>query len=135
MISKAKSLLLRLLLTVMLCGQSGCDTITDFIHSFDEGGETSQKSEEPAAESHAMISLLDILDRQKTLIEDIEFARSMEDKEAVKQSVEEILQLEQSYQDQFEQLEAELTAAEANEIAGIHREIIKNLPSFNSLMR
>ena len=123
------------LIAAIAFSQAGCDKLSDFLKNF-SNGQNKEESVQPApAPSYEKTVLLDILAKQKDLLEQIHNARTFGgDKESIRQSYEEILRLDQSYQQEYAKDEAKLSTADCDEISRKHYEIIKSLPSPSSLM-
>jgi len=111
---------------------SGCDSLTDFFKNLSEPQHT--KESESIAPSYEKVLLLDILENQRALIEEIRFASDSGDKQSIKDSYEEFLRLDQRYQDEFEKNEGALSNKDGLEISKLHQKIIRNLPTYSSLM-
>ena len=115
-----------LILFVILFLQSGCDTLSDSQQSTEESDSTTP--------SYEKTLLLDILENQKVLIEEMQYAKANGDRRSVKESYEEILRLDQNYQEEFEKYEGELSHTDGLEISKKHHKIIRTIPSYSSLM-
>ena len=126
MILTIRKLPVLIFIFIILFMQSGCDTFSDSLQSTEESESTTP--------SYEKTLLLDILENQKVLIEEMQYARTNGDKRSIKESYEEILRLDESYQEEFEKLERELSHTEGLEISKKHHEIVKSIPSYSSLM-
>lgn len=126
MILTIRKLPVLIFIFIILFMQSGCDTFSDSLQFTEESESTTP--------SYEKTLLLDILENQKVLIEEMQYARTNGDKRSIKESYEEILRLDESYQEEFEKLEGELSHTEGLEISKKHHEIVKSIPSYSSLM-
>jgi hypothetical protein len=112
--------------------QSGCDSLTDFVKNLSEPQRTEES--EPIAPSYEKVLLLDILENQRVLIEEIRYASDSGEKHSINESYKEFLRLDQNYQEEFEKHEEALSNKDAWDISKLHQQIVKNLPTYSSLM-
>ncbi len=133
MTAKRISLLFPILLILPLL-QSGCDNISDFVENLSKPQQSTEKSEEFETLSYEKTLLLDILENQRALIEEIRFASDSGEKNSISGYYEEFLRLDKNYQDEFERHEEALSTKDGWEISKMHQQIIRDLPTYSSLM-
>lgn len=136
---KKPSLFFAFLLFSVLVTQSGCDSVSDVISdlrsSFSGSEEEQESVTEPALPSEGASRLTDILDSQDRIIEDIGFAKSMNDKESIGNQYKEFLRLEDEYQNTYDEVEAQLSIKELRDISLRHSELVQKMPRYSDLMR
>jgi hypothetical protein len=69
--------------------QSGCDTLSDFFQNLSNQQQSTEESDSTTP-SYEKALLLEILENQKVLIEEMQYARTNGDKRLIKKSYEEI---------------------------------------------
>jgi len=119
---------------VMCFALSSCDNITDFLESFSTSEEATEEITEESLISYEKDLLLEILADMERQLEEAQYSKSIGDKDAIRSTYEEIIRLEQSYQDEFEKYENELSQKDLLEISGKHQKIVRNIPKFGDLM-
>ena len=124
--------ILSFIITIALT-QIGCDTFSDFFENFSKKQDV--EDVEPLLPSYEKTLLLDILENQKELIEEMQYARDNGDNRLIKELYEAILRIDQSYQEEFEKYEGELSHSDGIEISKKHHEIIRSIPSYSSMMQ
>ena len=67
--------------------QSGCDTLSDFFQNLSKQQQSAEESDSTTP-SYEKALLLDILENQKVLLEEIQYARTNGDKRLIKESYE-----------------------------------------------
>jgi hypothetical protein len=112
---------------------SGCDTFADFVKKFSEV--TVAEKSGPDTQSYEKAHLLDMLDKQRRLIEEMQHASNNGDNSSIKALYEEFLRLDQSYQQEFEKYEEALSNKDGLDISKSHLQIIRILPKYSSLMQ
>jgi hypothetical protein len=112
---------------------SGCDTFADFVKKFAEV--TVVEKSGPGTQSYEKALFLDMLDKQRRLIEEMQHASTNGDNSSIKALYEEFLRLDQSYQQEFEKYEEALSNKDGLEISKSHLQIIRSLPKYSSLMQ
>ena len=130
---KVKKLSALIFIFIILFMQSGCDTLSDFFQNLSKPQQSTEEIESTTP-SYEKTLLLDILENQKMLIEEMQFARTNGDKHLIKKSYDEILRLDKNYQEEFEKYEGDLSHTDSLEISQKHYEIIRSIPSYSSLM-
>jgi hypothetical protein len=113
--------------------QSGCDTLSDFFQNHSKQQQSTEESDSTMP-SYEKTLLLNILENQKVLLGEMQYARTNGDKRLIKESYEEILRLDKNYQEEFKKYEVDLSQTDGLEISQKHYEIIKSIPSYSSLM-
>ncbi len=114
--------------------QSGCDNISDFVENLSKPQQSTEESAEFETPSYEQTLLMDILENQRTLIEEMRYASDSGEKHSIKELYEEFLRLDKSYQEEFEKYEEALSAKDGWEISKMHQQIIRSLPTYSSLM-
>lgn len=133
MISTAKRLSVLIVIFVILALLSGCDNLSEFYQNLSTSQQSSEESESNSP-SYEKTLLMDILENQKMLIEEMQYASDSGEKQSIKESYEEFLRLDQNYQDEFEKHEEALSTKDGWEISKLHQQIIRSLPTYSSLM-
>lgn len=128
-----KKLSVLIFIFIILFMQSGCDTLSDFFQNLSKPQQSTEEIESTTP-SYEKSLLLDILENQKVLIEEIQYARTSGDKRLIKKSYEEIFRLDKNYQEEFDKYEGDLSHTDGLEISQKHYEIIRSIPSYSSLM-
>lgn len=121
-------------ITILPLLQSGCDNISDFVENLSKPQQSTEKSEELETPSYEKTLLMDILENQRTLVEEMRYASDMGEKQSIKESYEEFLRLDKNYQDEFQKHEEGLSTKDGLEISKMHQQIVRNLPTYSSLM-
>ncbi len=134
MISTANRLSVLIVIFVILALLSGCDNLSEFYQNLSTSQQSSEESESTTP-SYEKTLLMDILENQRTLVEEIQYAGISGEKHSIKQLYEEFLRLDQNYQDEFEKHEEALSTKDAWEISRMHQQIIRDLPTYSSLMQ
>jgi|GEM_PF-6502281 len=133
MISTAKQLSDLIFIFVILALLSGCDNLSEFYQNLSTSQQSSEESESTTP-SYEKTLLMDILENQRTLVEEIQYAGISGEKNSIKKLYEEFLRLDQNYQDEFEKHEEALSTKDGWEISKMHQQIIRSLPTYSSLM-
>lgn len=134
MISTANRLSVLIVIFVILAVLSGCDNLSEFYQNLSTSQQSSEEISEIEQLSYEKTLLMDILENQRTLVEEMQYASDSGEKQSIKESYEEFLQLDQNYQDEFEKYEEALSTKDGWEISKLHQEIIRSVPSYSSLM-
>lgn len=134
MISTANRLSVLIVIFVILAVLSGCDNLSEFYQNLSTSQQSSEEISEIEQLSYEKTLLMDILENQRTLVEEMQYASDSGEKQSIKESYEEFLQLDQNYQDEFEKHEEALSTKDGWEISKMHQQIIRSLPTYSSLM-
>ena len=114
---------------------SGCDNISDFLESFSNQQQEAEESTDQSLASFESNLLSEILDNLERQMEEAQYAKSIGDQDLIKNTYDEIIRLEQSYQEEFDKYESELTNKELLDISGRHQKIVRSISKFSSLMK
>ncbi len=133
MICGSKHFIVLLLLVIPPVVLSGCDTLSDYFQNVTESQNEAEES--TLSNSYEKERLFEILEQQSQLLDEIQYAQSNGDKVRIKEAYEELILLDQSYQNEFEQYKEALSSTDALEISRQHQDFIKRLPHFSDLMR
>ncbi len=134
MISTANRLSVLIVIFVILSLQTGCDNLSEFHQNLSTSQQSSEENESTTP-SYEKALLMDILENQRTLVEEIQYAGISGEKHSIKQLYEEFLRLDQNYQDEFEKHEEALSTKDGWEISKMHQKIVRSVPSYSSLMQ
>ena len=135
MASKLQKHFMLIFLCAVIVFQSSCDNLSAIFQNFSSSPQTSDKKEQLEKPSYESTLLLEILDNQKMLVEEMRYASDIDDKQSIKESYEKFLDLDKRYQEEFEKHEGALSNKEGLEISKIHHQIIRDVPSYSSLMK
>ncbi|MBW1634851.1 MAG: hypothetical protein JRJ68_01125 [Deltaproteobacteria bacterium] len=134
MISTAKRLPGLIIIFVIFTLLSGCDNLSEFFQNLSTSQQSSEESESTSP-SYEKTLLMDILEDQRALVEEMQYASNNGERNSIKESYEKFLRLDQNYQDEFQKHEGALAAKDGWEISKMHQQIIRSLPTFSSLMQ
>lgn len=114
---------------------SGCDNISDFLASFSNQQQETEENTDQSLTSFEGNLISEILDDLERQMEEAQYAKSIGDQDLIKNTYDEIIRLEQSYQEEFDKYESELSNKELLDISGRHQKIVRNITKFSSVMR
>jgi len=129
----ARKFMFPCLLLTLAFSLFGCDKLADFFASF--SGPQKKEASSISLPCDEKAQLLDILEHQQQIVDEIKIAGTVGDKASIRASYEEFLRLDQHYQDDYAKFENKLSGADLREISSEHYEIMKSLPSVDSMMQ